>query len=48
VIAEDFAKSGGVLGVSLADRELHGFLANARRARLEVDARLLEIALVHR
>jgi hypothetical protein len=45
---EEVAKSGGVLSVSLADRKLHVFLANARKARLEVDARLLKLAQVHR
>lgn len=45
---EDLAKPGGVLAVSLADRILHVFAANARKARLEVDARLLKIDRVHR
>lgn len=45
---EDFEKSGGVMSVSARERKLHVFLSNARKAQLEIDARLLKIATVHR
>lgn len=45
---EEVEKIGGTLCIVPADRKLHVFVANARKAQLEIDPRLLKLAKVHR
>lgn len=45
---EEVEKIGGALCIVPADRKLHVFVANARKAQIEIDPRLLKLAKVHR